>query len=126
VNYETVHTRYEVRHTNEGPGFTHHEHDHDRRVQPLRVRKEWVTLPNGKRRFVATRITAVDFARSEEAPEPWQSMPMTARESLVAAGLVRGIDDTPYLPCGTPAEWSANVAANPYPPWCDPYEMGTE
>lgn len=114
MNYANQHVRFERR---------------GDRVQPVRVRKEWVALPSGKRKYITVRVTEVGFGRPEEAPEPWSSAPApeeTTRNSLLKQGLIRELGHgEKFLPLGDPTGWMASVANGPTP-WTDPYEIGTD
>lgn len=98
------------------------------KVTPVRVRKEWVSTQRG-RKFKTVRLTEVGFGKVDHGPDDWRSCPPTpaaTRDSLRAAGVLRPLGEgQPCLTMGSPSEWSAMVAANPYSPY-DPYGIGTE
>lgn len=89
-------------------------------VQPVRVRREWVSDRNGRRRFITTRLTEVSFG-PVEYPEEYLGAPRAdvTRESLIAGGLLRPIGHgEPCLPLGNQAEWFASTVDS-VPPWSD-------
>lgn len=102
--------------------FVRFERNGDK-VTPVRVRKEWVETPRG-RKFCTVRLTEVGFGRPNHGQEEWSSCPATPEPTREALDIREAGYGEPCLPMGTPAEWS-NAVANSPSPW-EPYGFGTE
>lgn len=98
MNYANQHVRYERA---------------GDKVTPVRVRKEWVETPRG-RKFKTVRLTEIGFGRVDHGPDDWHSCPPTPTPTRDALGIREAGYGQPCLPMGTPSEWSNIVASEAY------------
>lgn len=115
VNYTNTHVRFERA---------------GDKVTPVRITKQWVNFGKEKptSKFIPTRCTIVGLGSVNHGPDDWSSVkaPPVDRAALMVQGLIRrpSYESLPCLELDDPATWKKSVVDQP-PPWCDPYEFGT-